>query len=193
MLNNYRSHVADESEQMIAHAYKDLVQQLDQTTLGPDALSTRIVNAAKTSRDAFTPFAETRVSVVYKDHAGNITGQADVPIGDTFRRFERKLQKTKNHLEVLWRDWENVRREIAETGAQILHDPKFPVQFGLEAVSGHLSPSSHTNPEVENVRRLIGREYEKAHRELDQEAKDAVDKHNEYRKMWSAWLQNELN
>lgn len=193
VLNDYRSHVADESEQMIARAYKDLVQQLDQTTLGPDALSTRIADAAKASQDAFTPFADTRVSVVYKDDAGNITSEGDVPIGSTFRRFQKKLEKTKDDLEVLWQDWEDVRRKIAEVGAQILHDPKFPSQFGLEALSGHLSPSSHTNPEVESVRRLIKRENEKAHKELDQESKDAVDKHNEYRKMWSAWLQDELN
>lgn len=178
---------------MIARAYKGLVEQLNQTTLGPDALSTRIADAVKASEEAFTPFADTCVSVVYKDNAGNITSEGDVPIGSTFKRFQTKLEKTKDDLEGLWKQWEDVRREIAETGAQILHDPRFPAQFGLEALSGRLSPSSHTNPEVESVRRLINRENEKAHKELDQEAKDAVDKHNEYRKMWSAWLQDELN
>ncbi|KAH0294213.1 hypothetical protein M436DRAFT_72746 [Aureobasidium namibiae CBS 147.97] len=193
VLNKYRSHVADQSEQMIARAYKDLVQQLDQTTLGPDALSTRIAYAIRASQDAFTPFASTLVSVVYKDDAGNITSEGEVPIGSTFRRFQRKLEKTKDGLEDLWEKWEEVRREIAELGAQILHDPKFPAQFGLEVMSGHLSPSSHTNPEVENVRRLIKSENEKAHKEVDQEAKEDINKHKEYQKMWSSWLQDELN
>lgn len=193
MLNDYRSHVADESAQIIARAYKELVQQLDQTTLGPDALSTRIAEAIKASEEAFTPFADTRVSVVYKDEAGNITREGDVPIGSTFKRFQKKLEKTKDDLESLWEDWEVVRREIAQTGAQILHDPKFPAQFGLEVLSGHLSLSSDTIPEVENVRKLIKRENEKAHKELDQEAKDAIDKHREYQKVWSSWLQDELN
>jgi hypothetical protein len=170
-LESYRGHVVDNSEHMIAHAYKDLVQQLDRTTLGPDA----------------------RVSVVYKDNAGNITSEADVPIGSTFKRFEKKLQKTKDELEALWEEWEDIRREIAETGAQILDDSKFPAQFGLEAVNGHLSPSSRTNLEVESVRKLIKRESEKAHKELDQEAKDAISKHKEYQNMWRTWLQDELN
>jgi hypothetical protein len=193
VLNNYRGHVADDSEQMVARAYQELVQQLDQTTLGPDALTARIADAIKTAQDAFTPFADTRVSVVYKDDAGNITSEEDVPIGSTFKRFERKLQKTKDDLEVLWEEWEDVRREIADTGALILHDPKFPSQFGLEAVSSHLSPSSNTNPDVESVRRLIKRESEKAHKELDQEAKDSINKHKEYQNMWRSWLQDELN
>lgn len=193
VLNNYRGHVADDSEQMVARAYQELVQQLDQTTLGPDALTTRIADAIKTAQDAFTPFTDTRVSVVYKDYAGNITSEGDVPIGSTFKRFEKKLQKTKDDLEALWEEWEDVRREIAETGASILHDPKFPSQFGLEAVSSHLSPLSHTNPAVESVRGLIKRESEKAHKELDQEAKDSINKHKEYQNMWRSWLQDELN
>jgi Skp family chaperone for outer membrane proteins len=192
-LDSYRSHVTDNSEQLIAHAYKDLVQQLDRTTLGPDALSTRIANAIEAAQNTFTPFADTSVSVVYKDNAGNITSEADVPIGSTFKRFEKKLQKTKDELEALWEEWEDVRRDIAETGAQILHDSKFPAQFGLEAVNSHLSPSSRTNPEVESVRKLIKRESEKARKELDQEAKDAINKHKEYQNMWRSWLQDELN
>jgi hypothetical protein len=193
VLDNYRGHVVDDSEQMIAHAYKELVQQLDRTTLGPEALSTRIADAIEAAQNTFTPFADTRVSVVYKDNAGNITSEADVPIGSTFKRFEKKLQKTKDELEALWEEWEDVRRDIAETGAQILHDSKFPAQFGLEAVDSHLSPSSRTNPEVESVRKLIKRESEKAHKELDQEAKDAISKHKEYQNMWRTWLQDELN
>lgn len=193
VFNKYRSHVADKSEQMIARAYKDLVQQLDQTTLGPAALSTRIADAIRASQEAFTPFADTRVRVVYKDDAGNVTSEGEVPIGSTFRRFQRKLEKTKDDLEDLWEEWEDVRREIAGLGANILHDPKFPAQFGLEAVSGHSSPSSHTNPEVESVRRLIKKETEKAHKEVDQEAKEDTNKHKEYQKMWSSWLQDELN
>jgi hypothetical protein len=192
VLDKYRNHVVDDSEQMIDLAYKNLIQKLDKTTLGPDALNTRIANAIKAAEHAFKPFADTKVGVVYKDPAGNVT-EADVPIGNTFRRFDQKLQTTKGDLEKLWKEWEDVRREIAETGAQILHDPKFPSQFGLEAVDSHLSPSSRTNPEVENLRRLIKRESEKSHKELDQEAKDSINKHKEYQKMWHSWLQDELN
>jgi hypothetical protein len=193
VLNKYRSHVADDSEQMIDLAYKNLIQKLDKTTLGPDALNTRIADAIKAAEHAFKPFANTIVSVVYKDETGTITSEADVPIGNTFRRFDQKLQKTKDDLEKLWKEWDAVRREIAETGAQILHDPKFPSQFGLEAVNSRSSPSSRTNPEVENLRKLIKRESEKSHKELDQEVKDAINKHKEYQKMWHSWLQDELN
>ncbi|KAI4843988.1 hypothetical protein E4T44_05052 [Aureobasidium sp. EXF-8845] len=193
MLNKYRGHVVDDSEQMIDLAYKNLIQKLDKTTLGPDALNTRIADAIEAAEDAFKPFADTKVGVVYRDSAGKITGEAEVPIGDTFGRFNQKLQKTKDGLEKLWKEWEDVRQEIAETGAQILHDPKFPSQFGLEAVNSHSSPSSGINPEVENLRRPIKRESEKSHKELDQEAKDAINKHKEYQNMWRSWLQDELN
>jgi hypothetical protein len=193
VLNKYRSHVADDSEQMIDLAYKNLIQKLDKTTLGPDALNTRIADAIKAAEHAFKPFANTIVSVVYKDETGTITSEADVPIGNTFRRFDQKLQKTKDDLEKLWKEWDAIRRKIAETGAQILHDPKFPSQFGLEAVNSRSSPSSRTNPEVENLRKLIKRESENSHKELDQEVKDAINKHKEYQKMWHSWLQDELN
>jgi hypothetical protein len=193
VLNKYQSHVADDSEQMIDLAYKNLIQKLDKTTLGPDALNTRIADAIKAAEHAFKLFADTPVGVVYRDNAGNITSKADVPIGSTFKRFDQKLQKTKDDLEALWEEWEDVRWEIAETGARILHDPKFPSQFGLEAVNSHSSPLSRTNPEVENLRRLIKRGSEKSHKELDQEAKDAVNKHKEYQNMWRSWLQDELN
>jgi hypothetical protein len=178
---------------MIDLAYKNLIQKLDKTTLGPDALSTRIADAIKVAEHTFKPFADTKVGVVYRNPAGKITGEADVPIGNTFRRFDQKLRKTKADLEGLWKEWEDVRRDIAETGARILHDPKFPSQFGLEAVDSHSSPSSRANPEVENLRRLIKRESEKSHKELDQEAKDAINKHKEYQNMWRSWLQDELN
>ncbi|KAG9832009.1 hypothetical protein KCU78_g7572, partial [Aureobasidium melanogenum] len=193
VLNSYRSHVVDDADQMIASAYKDLIQKLDQTTLGPDALSTQIAHAIKAAQDMCTPFAKQAFRVQVKDDDGNIVRERTAIIGETVTTFERLLHKQKDELESLWENWEDVRQKIAETGAQILHDPKFPSQFGLEALDNRFSPPSRTNPEVENLRRLIKKESEKAHKELDQEAKDSVNKHKELTKMWSSWLNDECN
>lgn len=178
---------------MLAHAYKELIQKLDQTTLGPDALSTRIIRAIEAAQDMCTPFANLSFKVNIMDDAGNIVRKKTSTIGETVTTFERVLQKRKDELESLWQDWEDTRQKIAETGAQILRDPKFPTQFGLEALNGRFSQPSRTNPEIENLRRLIKKESEKAHKELDQEAKDSINKHKEYQAMWSAWLNDEVN
>ncbi|KAH0154375.1 hypothetical protein KCU67_g9089, partial [Aureobasidium melanogenum] len=193
VLNSYRSHVVDDADQMIASAYKDLIQKLDRTTLGPDALSTQIAHAIKAAQDMCTPFAKQALRVQVKDGDGNIVRETTAIIGETVTTFERLLRKQKDELESLWEDWEDIRQKIAETGAQILHDPKFPTQFGLEALDNRFSPPSQTNPEVENLRRLIKKESEKVHKELDQEAKDSVNKHKELTKMWSSWLNDECN
>lgn len=178
---------------MIAHAYKDLVQRLEETTLGPDALNTRITHAIEAAREMCAPFADQSVRVKYHDDAGNTVRDGTKMIGETVTEFERALRKQRDKLESLWEAWEDVRQKIAETGAQILHDSKFPTQFGLEALDNSFNPPSRTNPEVESLRRLIKKESEKAHKELDQEAKDAVNKHKEYQTMWRAWLDDELN
>ncbi|KAG9670534.1 hypothetical protein KCU95_g15212, partial [Aureobasidium melanogenum] len=193
VLNSYRSHVVDDADQMIASAYKDLIQKLDQTTLGPEALSTRIVHAVKAAQDMCTPFAKQAFRVQVKDDAGNIVEEKTAIIGQTVATFERLLHKQKDELESLWEKWEGVRQKIAATGAQILHDPKFPSQFGLEALNNRFNPLSRLNPEVENLRRLIKKESEKAHKELDQEAEDSVNKHKELTKMWASWLTDECN
>lgn len=178
---------------MLARAYKDLVQKLDQTTLGPDALSTRISHAIEATQDMCTPFANQAFRINVTDHDGNIVHQKTSSIGETVATFKRVLQKRKDELEILWKDWEDVRRKIAETGAQILHDSDFPTQFGLDAIDNRFSQPSRTNPEVENLRRLIKKESEKAHKELDQEAKDSINKHKEYKAMWNAWVNDEVN
>ncbi|KAI4719059.1 hypothetical protein E4T48_04771 [Aureobasidium sp. EXF-10727] len=193
VLNSYRSHVADDSEQMIARAYKDLIQQLDKTTLGPDALSSRIAQAIEAAQDICSPIADEFVTVGFRDDVGNVVSRQRVPIGLTVKRFEEDLEKTKTNLEALWEEWEDNRREIAELGAQILHDPKFPSQFGLEDMTGLFSPLSYTNPEVESLRRLFQRENDKAHKELDQEAKDSINKHKELQTLWVSWLNDQLN
>ncbi|KAH0364114.1 hypothetical protein KCU65_g6941, partial [Aureobasidium melanogenum] len=193
VLNSYRSHVVDDADQMIASAYKDLTQKLDQTTLGPDALSTRIAQSIKAAQDMCIPFAKQAFRVQVKDDDGNITRERTTTIGDTVKKFERLLQKSKDELESLWQDWEDNRQKIAATGAKILHDSKFPTQFGLEALDNRFSAPSRTNPEVENLRRLIKKESEKAHKELDQEAEDDVNKHKEFTRMWTSWLNDECN
>lgn len=178
---------------MLARAYKDLVQKLDLTTLGPDALSTRIAHAIEAAQNMCTPFANQSFRVNVTDDTGNIVRKKTSTIGETVTTFERVLQKRKDELESLWQDWEDTRQKIAETGAQILHDPKFPTQFGLEAMDNRFSQPSRTNPEIENLRKLIKKESEKAHKELDQEAKDSINKHKEYQAMWAAWLNDEVN
>ncbi|THW30314.1 hypothetical protein D6D22_10694 [Aureobasidium pullulans] len=189
VFDNYKSHVSDDAEQTIARAYKDLVQQLEQTTIAPDSLSNRIAETIEAAQAISTPLADEPVSVNFKDAKGNILRNEQIPIGDTVTRFEQILQKKKDDLTTLWEEWEDVRQEIAETGADILHDQKFPSQFGLEAANNHYSPLSHTNPEVESLRRLIQKESEKAYKELDQEAKDSVAAHREYQGLWISWLQ----
>ncbi|KAI4724170.1 hypothetical protein E4T49_08112 [Aureobasidium sp. EXF-10728] len=193
VLNSYRSHVADDSEQMIARAYKDLIQQLDRTTLGPDALSSRIAQAIEAAQDICSPLADELVTVGFRDDVGNLISRQRVPIGLTVKRFEEDLEKTKTNLETLWKELEDNRREIAELGAQILHDPKFPLQFGLDDMTGLFNPPSHTNSEIESLRRLIQRENDKAHKELDQEAKDSINKHKELQTLWVSWLNDQLN
>ncbi|KAG9954223.1 hypothetical protein KCU85_g824, partial [Aureobasidium melanogenum] len=193
VLNSYRSHVVDDADQMIASAYKDLVQKLDQTTLGPDALSTRIAQSIKAAQDMCTPFANQSFRVQVKDDRGIIVEEKTATIGQTVATFERLLHKQKDELESLWEKWEDVRQKIAATGAKILHDPKFPAQFGLEALDNRFSAPSRTNPEVENLRKVIKKETEMARKELDQEAVDDVNKHKEYTRMWAKWLDDECN
>ncbi|KAH0350172.1 hypothetical protein KCU81_g2555, partial [Aureobasidium melanogenum] len=193
VLNSYRSHVVDDADQMIASAYKDLVQKLDQTTLGPDALSTRIAQSIKAAQGMCTPFANQAFRVQVKDDDGNITRERTTTIGETVKTFERLLHKQKDELESLWEKWEDVRQKVAATGAKILHDPKFPAQFGLEALDNRFSAPSRTNPEVENLRKAIKKETDMAHKELDQEAMDDVKKHKEYTRMWAKWLDDECN
>ncbi|KAH0358098.1 hypothetical protein KCU83_g190, partial [Aureobasidium melanogenum] len=193
VLNSYRSHVVDDADQMIASAYKDLIQKLDQTTLGPDALSIQIAHAIKAAQEMCGPFSKQALRVQVKDDNGQMVRERTAIIGETVTTFERLLRRQKDELESLWEDWEDVRQKIAAIGAQILHDPKFPSQFGLEALDNRFSPPSRTNPEVENLRRLIKRESEKAHKELDQEAKDSVNKHKELTRMWASWLNDECN
>ncbi|KAK6007893.1 hypothetical protein QM012_004707 [Aureobasidium pullulans] len=192
-LNNYRSHVVDDSDQMLARAYKDLIQKLDQTTLGPESLSTKIALAVEATQAMCTSFARQSYKVQVKDDDENIVRRKAAIIGDTMTTFEQLLHKGKEELEFLWDDWEDVRQKIAETGAQVLRDPKFPTQFGLDALDSRLSQPPRTTPEVENIRRLIKKESDNAHKELDQEAKNSVNKHKEYRAMWKAWLDDELN
>lgn len=193
VLNRYRSHVVDDADQMIASAYKYLIQKLDQTTLGPDALSTRIAQSIKAAQDMCTPFANQSFLVQVKDNDGRIVREKTATIGDTVKTFDRLLQKSKDELESLWEEWEDNRRTIAATGAKILHDSKFPIQFGLEALDNRFSAPSPTNAEVENLRKVIKKETEKAHKELEQEAKDDVEKHKEYTRLWASWLSDECN
>ncbi|KAI5195774.1 hypothetical protein E4T39_08088 [Aureobasidium subglaciale] len=192
VLNNYRSHVSVASEQMIALAYEDLIQQLEQTTLAPDGLSARIAGAIEAANKLSTPLANELVRVNFKDAKGVIIRKETIPIGDTVTKFEQILQDKEKDLETLWEEWDHVCQAIAETGAEILHEPTFPLKFGLETIEGRFSPSAHANPEVESLRRLIKRESDKAHKELDQEAKDSIAAHKTYMELWIRFI-NEQN
>ncbi|KAI5238477.1 hypothetical protein E4T43_07406 [Aureobasidium subglaciale] len=188
VLNNYRSHVSEASEQMIALAYNGLIQQLEQTTLAPNGLSARIAGAIEAANKLSTPLADELVRINFKDTKGVIIRKETIPIGDTVTKFEQILQDKKKDLETLWEEWNDVRQAIAKTGAEILHEPAFPSQFGLETVEGRYSPSAHTNPEIESLRRLIKRESEKAYKDLDQEVKDSIAAHKVYTKLWHDFI-----
>lgn len=181
-----------DADQTLARAYKELVQRLEQSTLAPNALSSKITHAADAAQDMCTPLAPELITATYKDDDGNVTHEERIPIGTTVAEFGQLLENQKRHLDELWHEWDEVRQEIANVGALILREPKFAHQFGLEAIGNSTIPLTQVNPEVENVRRQIQRETDDAYKELDQEAKDGVEAQKSYQDLWIQWLRESM-
>jgi hypothetical protein len=191
-LDDYKKHVSSASDETIDHVYNNLIQQLETTTLSPTSLRNQIMHADKVAQTMCAPLDNEQVEVTFKDQLGNLLRTENAPIGDTVQNLASTLQEQKYQIQKLWQDWDDVRQQIAETGARILRDQNFPAQFGLENVADQFTSPSQSNAEVEDLRREIKNETKRAYKELDQEAKDSVDAHKEYQTRWLMRLQANL-
>lgn len=113
-------------------------------------------------------------------------------LGETVASFTDKLEEKRDQISKLWCEWENVRQEIAELGAEMLDEPSFPRQFGLTPLEGAQAVcmnSSATNDQIASLREAIRAATDKSMVRVNGEAQINIKERAKTRQLWLSFLQ----
>lgn len=191
-LDTYRDNIASRSSRALDPAHDDLVERL--AISGPDTLPADFDRAMDLSSVIGQPFGEQQIRVRFRDSKGHIS-DGHLSLGESVPRFEEMVEGKKTELQALWQEWDDVRQEIAELGAELLDDPSFPTQFGLEPPDHAVFRTGATregiNGEIAGLRDQAVSVCEQSRKVLGKEAQDDVQSRKAKRDQWFDLLKNE--
>lgn len=197
----YREEVTATSHSALQPIHDELVQRLasDPSVPGPSAsdpttFAARLDQALRLSSTISRPLGEESVKVRFRNNQGNsVPGR--IALGHTIDRFEALRSAKEREIHDLWKEWEDVRQEIAELGADLLDDASYPTQFGLAAPSRKprvVKSSSTEDKRIVALRDEVRVECEQSRRACAKEAQEDLQNRKLKRDQWLELLKQDL-
>jgi len=139
------------------------------------------------------PISEEEVRVRFRDSKGRVT-DGKIAIGETVTQFEQLLNDKQSTLQGLWQEWDQVRQDIAELGAELLDDPSFPTEFGLQArgvTTNSNDVRSSSDQHIAALRDEIRAACDKSREDIGKEAEEDTRARKAKRNQWLDMLKRD--